>query len=269
MKHTNQNQPARKKYRLKTFLITAALAALSPMSLLAMPTLPTIPSGTYNITSYGASTGSANNAAAIQKAISAAVAAGGGTVQVPSGTFLSGPITLNNKINLNLASGATLKMLAYGTYSGSTPFIYGKNLSNVEISGSGTIDGQGSAWWTAYNANDSLARPVMVRFESCYERRNHRHQTAKLAGGTRQFRVCLQRGDGDQAPLFPRRPAVRTPTDSTPKATISFSAAVILLAATTTSPSARATMSAHTTPSRIALLVSATAAPSAAIPPTA
>jgi len=135
----------------------------------ANPTLPSIPSGTYNITSYGASTSSANNATAIQNAINAAEAAGGGTVQIPSGTFLSGPITLNNKINLNLASGATLKMFAYGTWSGSTPFIYGKNLSNIEISGSGTIDGQGSAWWTAYNSNNSLARPIMVRIEGCTE----------------------------------------------------------------------------------------------------
>jgi len=148
---------------------TLALAGILSMcaGALANPTLPVIPSGTFNITSYGASTGSANNATAIQNAINAAETAGGGTVQVPSGTFLSGPITLNSKINLNLASGATLKMLAYGTYPGSTTFIYGKNLNNVEISGSGTIDGQGSAWWTAYNANNSLARPIMVRFDGC------------------------------------------------------------------------------------------------------
>jgi len=151
----------------------AALAFAGVFSLcsgaLANPTLPVIPSGTFNITSYGASTGSANNATAIQNAINAAETAGGGTVQVPSGTFLSGPITLNSKINLNLASGATLKMLAYGTYPGSTAFIYGKNLNNVEISGSGTIDGQGTAWWSAYNANNSLARPIVVRLEGCTE----------------------------------------------------------------------------------------------------
>ena len=149
----------------------AALAFAGVLGLcsgtMANPTLPVIPSGTFNITSYGASTGSANNATAIQNAINAAETAGGGTVQVPAGTFLSGPITLNNKINLNLASGATLKMLAYGTYPGSTAFLYGKNLNNVEISGSGTIDGQGSAWWSAYNANNSLARPIVVRLEGC------------------------------------------------------------------------------------------------------
>jgi polygalacturonase len=129
-------------------------------------TLPSIPSGTYNITAYGAATSSANNASAIQAAINAAATAGGGTVQVPAGTFLSGPITLQSKINLNLASGATLKMLPYGTWPGSTVFISGSHLSNVEISGSGTIDGQGQAWWNAFDVNRSLARPQEVVISS-------------------------------------------------------------------------------------------------------
>ena len=124
--------------------------------------LPSIPSGTFNITSYGASTGSANNATAIQNAINAASTAGGGTVQVPSGTFLSGPITMKSKVNLNLASGSTLKMLAYGTWPGTTVFISGNNLNDVEISGSGTIDGQGAAWWAAFAANSSIGRPQEV-----------------------------------------------------------------------------------------------------------
>jgi polygalacturonase len=124
--------------------------------------LPSIPSGTYNITSYGASTGSSDNAAAIQNAINAASAAGGGTVQVPSGTFLSGPITMKSKINLNLASGATLKMLPYGTWPGTTVFISGSGLTDVEISGSGTIDGQGAAWWAAFASNSSIGRPQEV-----------------------------------------------------------------------------------------------------------
>jgi polygalacturonase len=165
MKKTNR--PYRQKPGIAAIMIVSSLVLLGSVVVQAAPTLPTIPGGTYNITAYGASTGSANNATAIQNAINAASAAGGGTVQIPSGTFLSGPITLKSKINLNLASGATLKMLAYGTYPGSAAFIYGKNLNNIEISGSGIIDGQGSAWWTAYNANNSLARPIMVRFEGC------------------------------------------------------------------------------------------------------
>lgn len=126
-------------------------------------TLPTIPSGTFNITSYGASTSSSDNTTAIQNTINAAAVAGGGTVQVPAGTFLCGPITLSNKININLASGATLKMLAYGVYPGGTSpkdFISASKLHDIEISGSGTIDGQGAVWWATNNATSGgIPRP--------------------------------------------------------------------------------------------------------------
>ena len=129
-------------------------------------TLPNIPGGTFNITSYGASTGSGNNATAIQNAINAAATAGGGTVQVPSGTFLSGPIHLTNRVNLNLASGSTLKMLPYGQWPGNTVFITAQHCSDIEISGSGTIDGQGAAWWAAFATNSSLLRPQEVSLGS-------------------------------------------------------------------------------------------------------
>jgi len=137
---------------------------------------PSIPAGTFNITSYGASTGSSNNTTAVQNAINAASTAGGGTVVVPSGTFLCGPIALKNNVGLQLSSGSTLKVLAYGTYPGSggtasvAPFINLGGLTNVMISGSGTIEGQGSAWWSAYTtskaAGAAIARPAMIGFTS-------------------------------------------------------------------------------------------------------
>ena len=80
---------------------------------------PVIPAGTFTITSYGASTGSSDNTTAVTNAINAASAAGGGTVVVPSGTFLCGPIKLKNNVGLQLSSGSILKALPYGTYPGS------------------------------------------------------------------------------------------------------------------------------------------------------
>jgi polygalacturonase len=153
----------------KKTVATKKLAAYVP------PTLPTIPAGTFNILNYGASTSSTNNATAIQAAITAATssAAKGGTVEIPAGTFLSGPITLSASINLQLDSGALLEPLAYGTYPGGTQaasytnFITAKKVSNVEISGSGTIDGQGSAWWTAYDADKTMGRPQLINIDDC------------------------------------------------------------------------------------------------------
>jgi hypothetical protein len=136
------------------------------------PTLPTITTANiFNVTNptYGATTNSSNNATAINAAITAASkATGGGTVEIPGpGTYLSGPITLKSKVNLQVDAGATLMMLPYGTWSGTTTFISGSSLTDNEISGSGTIDGQGAAWWAAYNANNSVGRPNFIQFSKC------------------------------------------------------------------------------------------------------
>lgn len=146
-----------------------------PTLVTASVSTPSIPAGSFNITSYGAATSSSNNATSIQAAINAASAAGGGTVVVPSGTFISGPLTLKNNVGLQLSSGSILKVLAYGSYPGSggtadvAPFLGLNGLTNVLISGSGTIDGQGAAWWSAYAtskaAGAAIARPAMIGFD--------------------------------------------------------------------------------------------------------
>jgi polygalacturonase len=119
-------------------------------------------SGTFVITSYGASTGSSDNSAAIESAFSAANKAGGGTVEVPSGTFLSKPIsTSDNNVTLDIASGGILRAQTKSSYGGdSTKFITFNNDSNVGVTGPGTIDGNGSSWWS------SSSRPALLYFNN-------------------------------------------------------------------------------------------------------
>src|ERR1039458_2868198 len=90
------------QFHLKTFFIPAVFLCAISASLCAQ---------TLTITSapYNASTASVDNAAAIQAAINAV--GSGGTVVVPAGTFLSGPITLKSNMTFQLASGAILRML--------------------------------------------------------------------------------------------------------------------------------------------------------------
>lgn len=133
----------------------------------AAPALPVIPNGIFNVTSYGAvGNGSNTDTLAIQNAINAATAAGGGTVLIPdsgTGVFMAGALNLSSNINLDIASGATLEMLAKSQYtSGSKPFIFANNISNTEISGGGTINGNGSSWWT----NPSSPRPFLVDIQN-------------------------------------------------------------------------------------------------------
>jgi polygalacturonase len=137
------------------------------------PPLPVIPTNQFVITDFGAiGDGVTNNAVSIQNTISAASAAGGGIVVVPvSGNlsnYLSGPITMANNINLQVNAGATLKMLPRASWpSLLPPFITGSGLHDVEISGSGTIDGNagfGSAnWWPNL---DTAHRPDFINFDT-------------------------------------------------------------------------------------------------------
>ena len=129
-----------------------------------------IPSTRFLITDYGAATTNADNATAINAAIAAAKTAGGGTVVFPAGTFLSGPLTINmNELNLYFEEGDTLRMLPYGTYPGSTYFIYPQSCSDIAITGKGVIDGNGaSGWWAAYNAGTISSRPIIIRFKGCH-----------------------------------------------------------------------------------------------------
>jgi polygalacturonase len=102
----------------------------------------------FNVATYGATgNGRALDTAAIQKAIDAASAAGGGIVYFPTGRFLSGTITLKNDITVRLSAGAVL--LASTRMEDYQPkhLIYAQKVGNVAIEGPGAIDGQGDAFF--------------------------------------------------------------------------------------------------------------------------
>ena len=92
----------------------------------------------------------------------------GGIVEIPAAAqpWLAGPylnssnatvtITLASNVDLKIDAGATLQAIPESSYlsAGATSvsnFITSNNISNFEITGSGTIDGNGAGWWNAYN----------------------------------------------------------------------------------------------------------------------
>ncbi len=127
--------------------------------------LPVIPDRSFQVTSYGAvGDDKTDDTKALQAALDAANTAGGGTVVIPSGNFLSGPIVISSSTNLQLATGAVLKMLPMASYKSTTPLITAASGAphDISITGSGTIDGQGQAWWDAFAADSSVARPQIM-----------------------------------------------------------------------------------------------------------
>ncbi len=155
-----------------SFAVILSLGLIVKAQAAVNPALPVIPTNIFNITDYAAiGDGVTTNTSAIQSAINAASAAGGGVVQVPAGTFLCGPIQLASKANLHLEAGAILRMLPLGKYPGGTvnpeTFISGDKLQDVAITGEGAIDGQGAAWWPFAKTSKNAKRPKMISYSNC------------------------------------------------------------------------------------------------------
>jgi hypothetical protein len=75
----------------------------------AAPAAAPRPGGTFNVRDFGAQgDGQTKDTAALQKALDACTAAGGGTVVVPPGIYLTGSIVLGAKTSLKLDARASL-----------------------------------------------------------------------------------------------------------------------------------------------------------------
>jgi polygalacturonase len=119
--------------------------------------LPEFPDRTFNIKDHGAiGDGISMNTDAIQKAIDACSSSGGGTVLVPSGLWLTGPIEMKSNVNLHLNRGA---ILDFSRNHQDYPIInvprrgwvvqspiLGVGLENIAITGPGLVDGNGITW---------------------------------------------------------------------------------------------------------------------------
>lgn len=103
---------------------------------------------------------------AIQAAIFA-VKDQGGHVVLPPGNYLSGPLELVSNLTFEIQSGAHLSFTTdlnhfptvFSRWEGVAqpifmPCIYGANLTNVTITGGGTIDGQGADWWARHQQRE-------------------------------------------------------------------------------------------------------------------
>ena len=139
-------------------LVMAGFVTSSPALALAAPAAQR---PVFNVMDYGAAgNGTTNDTPAINQAITAANAAGGGIVEFPAGSYLAGgSIHMLSNVTLDLEAGSTILGAATG-YDPPEPnpydqyqdfghshfhdaMIWGEDLSNIGFIGSGTIDGNG------------------------------------------------------------------------------------------------------------------------------
>ena len=144
---------------MKTMQCATIIAAVVGLALAA-------DAGVFNVCDFGArGDGIAKDTAAVQKAVDAANAAGGGEVLLPKGSYLCGSVFLKSGVDFHLAEGAVLKGSPdHGDYNsvdiapqnggrlGSGDNVSGGHLilcieqKNVTLRGPGKIDGNVGAF---------------------------------------------------------------------------------------------------------------------------
>jgi polygalacturonase len=147
-----------------------------------------------DIRAFGARDGAFDNTPAIMAAIAACPA--GGTILIPAGLWLSGPLFLKSDITIYLSPGATLRghtgrefypilpghiavrtgcQPFWGSWEGEdqdcfAALITGLGVENVTLAGGGVIDGDAGAgdWWLNSKKKKRAFRPRTIYLNRCH-----------------------------------------------------------------------------------------------------
>jgi polygalacturonase len=165
--------------------LSIRFAMVAAVAMMTVGALPAIAAGKVcDARTYGAKAdGATKDTKAIQAAIDDCAGAGGGTVKLAGGIFLSAPIVLKSNTTLDIAKGTTLLGSPdHADYSAKTEFrapgtqslVSATNAEKIAILGDGTIDGNGESWWTEARATHNSGvvgavtfRPRLVVFDHC------------------------------------------------------------------------------------------------------
>lgn len=153
-------------------MITFILSLLMPLTIISAPESPfgfeplemyEFPVREFPITKYGARQGNVKaNTIALQKAMAACNKAGGGSVVVPAGEWLTGPVHFLSNCNLVLSEGAELVFednpelylpAVQVSWEGAecmnwSPLIYAFECENIAITGPGKVRAKMDFWRT-------------------------------------------------------------------------------------------------------------------------
>ncbi|WP_151736971.1 glycoside hydrolase family 28 protein ['Paenibacillus yunnanensis' Narsing Rao et al. 2020] len=105
--------------------------------------------------------GSEDDPGVIQRAVDTCFGQGGGTVIVSAGEWRTGPIHLRSNVHLSVEKGAVIHFSdvfadylppVFTRWEGMecynySPLIYARDCENIAVTGEGTLNGNGEAWW--------------------------------------------------------------------------------------------------------------------------
>ena len=181
----------------RTFALLLALVTW----LLPLP--GAVPPEFHDVRTFGAiGDGQTLATPALQAAIDQCSAAGGGTVLIAGGTYLTGTLYLKSDVCLRIEAGATLlgstAIADYTTDTDRTMYrsephmdrclLFAKGAHNISIEGHGTIDGQGKSFPVAGDAQKN--RPKLLRLLDCTRIRIRDIRLQAPASWTTEIRYC-------------------------------------------------------------------------------
>lgn len=166
------------------------LSAVFPLAFQSVSSADDATLKRFLISDFGAvADGKTLNTVAIQKAIDQAAGKGGGTVEIPAGTFRSGSIFLKKGVHLHLAENAVLlgstdiedyPKLNTRIEGHFEPWrmalVNAQEMDNVRITGKGVLDGNGIAYWAKFwqrrrenpkCTNLEVERPRLMFIDRC------------------------------------------------------------------------------------------------------
>lgn len=162
--------------------LTGAIATAAP------PAFAQSTGRTFDAADFGAvGDGETVNTRPIQAAIDAAAGAGGGTVVLKPGVYLSGSLFVKSNVTLLIGRGATLKGLRdIAAYPMVRTRVAGIEMEwpagllniyrekNARITGEGLVDGDGKVFWDSYWAMRRDYDPKGLRWAADYDCRRPR-----------------------------------------------------------------------------------------------